>query len=111
MKQVLDALCRAEAVVFATPIYFYNMAGQMKVFLDRTYPLRRNAHFRKAALLAASCEGDESVFDTAVSGFEEYLRCFPDVENAGSVLAGGVCASCALPEKAVEDARMLGREI
>lgn len=36
MAMVLNAMDQADTVVFATPVYFCNMSGQMKVLLDRT---------------------------------------------------------------------------
>ena len=32
-------LLDAEILIFSSPIYYYNMNGQMKVFLDRTYAI------------------------------------------------------------------------
>lgn len=35
---MLEQIRTADVLVFATPIYFYEMSGQMKVLLDRTDP-------------------------------------------------------------------------
>ena len=35
MKEILDKMQEADVIVFATPVYFYSMAGQMKTFIDR----------------------------------------------------------------------------
>jgi hypothetical protein len=39
MPVLLDKLEKAEIVVFATPLYFFNATGLMKDFIDRTLPL------------------------------------------------------------------------
>ena len=36
MAEVLERVYSADAVIFATPVYFENVSGQMKVFIDRT---------------------------------------------------------------------------
>ena len=39
MAEILSQMRTADVLVFATPIYFYEMSGQMKTLLDRTNPL------------------------------------------------------------------------
>ena len=36
---IVEKMLSADALVFATPIYFYEMSGQMKTLLDRSNPL------------------------------------------------------------------------
>ena len=38
-NKIIESIKNADVVVFATPIYFYEMCGQMKTLLDRTNPL------------------------------------------------------------------------
>ena len=35
MTEILDKMIDADAIVMATPVYFYAMNGQMKTFIDR----------------------------------------------------------------------------
>ena len=37
--EIVEKLRRADVLVFATPIYYYEMCGQMKTLLDRMNPL------------------------------------------------------------------------
>ncbi|HPO14561.1 MAG TPA: flavodoxin family protein [Candidatus Hydrogenedentes bacterium] len=37
LTEVLEAVRNAEAIVFASPVYFADVSGQMKLFIDRTY--------------------------------------------------------------------------
>lgn len=36
MAPILDAMVAADAIVLATPVYFYTMCAQMKTLIDRT---------------------------------------------------------------------------
>lgn len=36
---ITEKMCSADVIVFATPIYYYEMSGQMKTLLDRANPL------------------------------------------------------------------------
>ena len=47
----------ADVIVFATPIYYYEMSGQMKVLLDRANPLYESDYqFRDVYLLATAAD-------------------------------------------------------
>lgn len=90
MAQVLDCLKEADAIAFATPIYFYEMAGQMKVLLDRTMPLYfRENGFHEIYLLTSSESGDRHAMDGTITGLKGWIRCFEGVELAGVAFGGG----------------------
>lgn len=87
------------------------MSGQMKVLLDRTYPCCQTIRLKKAVLIAVSAAGGESVFDAVVAGFEEYMKCLPQTDDMGYVLAAGVCTPGTVLEEKLEEAERMGREI
>ncbi|HEX3026095.1 MAG TPA: flavodoxin family protein [Clostridia bacterium] len=39
MQEIYEDLRDADAVVIGSPIYFFQAAGQLKIFLDRLYPM------------------------------------------------------------------------
>ena len=62
MAKVKDA----EVIVYATPIYYYEMCGQMKTLLDRLNPLYSADYlFRDIYMIATAAENDESEFEQA----------------------------------------------
>lgn len=42
MQSIYPELLEAEGIIFGTPVYFFSVTGQAKVFLDRLYVLYRN---------------------------------------------------------------------
>lgn len=81
----------ADGIVFATPIYYYEMSGQMKTMLDRSNPLFSSDYsFRNIYLLAAAAEEDPSTMDGAIHGLQGWIACFEKAHLAGTVFAGGV---------------------
>lgn len=76
----------ADVIVFATPIYFYEMSGQMKTMLDRTNPLFPSDYaFRDIYLIATAADGEESAMDGAIQGLQGWIRCFEKAELKGVV--------------------------
>lgn len=89
--EIARRMCGADVVCFATPIYYYEMAGQMKTLLDRCNSLYASEYrFRDIYLLAAAAEDEAYVPERAVSGLEGWIECFEHARLAGSVFAGGV---------------------
>lgn len=83
----------ADVLVFATPIYYYEMSGQMKTLLDRANPLYGGDYrFTDVYLLTSAAEDEEQVPARAVSGLEGWIECFDRARLAGTVFAGGVNA-------------------
>ena len=83
----------ADAIVFATPIYYYEMSGQMKTVFDRANPLFGSDYrFRDIYLLTSAAEDDPEVPARAISGLEGWIECFDRARLAGSIFAGGVTA-------------------
>ena len=112
-----DAICQralsADVLVFATPIYYYEMSGQLKTLLDRLNPLFPSDYaFREVYLLTAAAEDEDTVPQRAVSGLEGWIECFERARLAGTVFMGGVTAAGEKPaHPALEQAYRMGREI
>lgn len=81
----------ADVVVFATPIYYYGISGQLKTLLDRCNPLfPQEYHFRDVYLLMAAADDNPHTPERAISGLTGWIDCFPKSRLAGVVFAGGV---------------------
>ena len=90
---VAQKMLTADVIVFATPIYYYEMSGQMKTMLDRANPLfSANYTFRDIYLLATAADTDDSAMDGAAKGLEGWISCFEKARLAGMVFGGGADA-------------------
>lgn len=91
--EIVEKMLAADVIVFATPIYYYEMSGQMKTLLDRGNPMYSADYaFRDIYLLTSAAEDEENVPKRAVSGLEGWIECFPKARLAGTVFEGGVNA-------------------
>ena len=81
----------ADVLVFATPVYYYEMSGQMKTMLDRANPLYASDYaFRDVYLISTAADEDESAMHGAINGLEGWISCFSKARLAGTVFGGGV---------------------
>lgn len=89
--EIADKMCSADVIVFATPIYYYEMSGQMKTLLDRANSLyTRDYSFRDIYILTTAAEDEDYVPEKAVSGLNGWIDCFEKAKLSGTVFAGGV---------------------
>lgn len=89
MPEFIEKVKNAEILVFATPIYYYEMSGQMKTLLDRLNPLYPTDYkFRKVYMIATAAEGGDFVFEKAYSGLRGWVDCFEKAKLCG-LLTGG----------------------
>ncbi len=81
----------AQVIAFATPIYYYEMSGQMKTLLDRANWLYSSDYkFEDIYLLSTAAEDEDYVDKRAISGLEGWIDCFERARLAGTVFEGGV---------------------
>ena len=91
VKEILIKVKKAEVIVYVTPIYYYEMAGQMKTLLDRLNPLFSSDYaFRDIYMIATAAEDDESAFDKAYNGLKGWVDCFEKAKLKGIVMGGGM---------------------
>lgn len=89
--QIEQKMQDADVLVFASPIYYYEMCGQLKTMLDRGNPLYTTDYkFRDVYFLSTAAENEAFVPQRALSGVEGWVACFPKARLAGSVFAGGI---------------------
>ena len=91
MAQIYPVAKQAEVIVLASPLYYWNMSGQLRTAVDRLFALEEGdgnllrGNGRSSALLMAA-EG---------TGFDDVLRYYDNLmehlrwKNLGHVLAGG----------------------
>ena len=88
---IMESVLGADVVCWATPIYYYEMSGQMKTLLDRLNPLYPSDYqFRSVYMMSVAAEDDPHVPDRAVSGLRGWIECFEKASFAGSLFCGGI---------------------
>lgn len=84
--EIVKKMHETDVIVFAAPVYFGGVSGQMQTLLDRTYPLfpwklnlEQTHRFQKVYLITAS-QGKSCEFtDNVVKKIEDWIKHFSDV--------------------------------
>ncbi len=99
MHPLYPRIAKAEALILVSPIYWFNLCGQLKQFIDRCFAIAANpdpqgkSPFAGKKIGAVLTYGAEDPFD---SGAVNALRCIQDIcTYTGAIWAGAVygCAN------------------
>ena len=113
VNDIVAKVLEADVVCWATPIYYYEMSGQMKTLIDRLnsmYPL--DYKFRDVYLLTTAAEDEEDTPKRAEAGLTGWIDCFPKSRLAGTLFCGGVNDAREIEGSAkLQDAFELGKAV
>lgn len=85
-NSITEKIHNAEVIVWATPVYYYEMCGQMKTMIDRSNPLyTMDNKFEDIYLLAAAAEPETSAFDGAIKGLQGWIDCHEKAHLKGVI--------------------------
>lgn len=104
----------ADILVFATPVYYYEMCGQMKTMLDRANPLFPSEYaFRDIYLLASAADNEKSAADGAVNGLKGWISCFEKAQLKGVIRGVGATNPGDIRNisSRLEEARIMGKNV
>lgn len=88
---IMEKVMQADVIVWATPIYYYEMSGQMKTLIDRMNGMyNQDYRFREIYLLTTAAENENFVPQRAEAGLTGWIDCYPKARLAGTLFCGGV---------------------
>ena len=88
---IMDKVLGADVVVWATPIYYYEMSGQMKTLIDRMNPMYSlDYKFREVYMLTTAAEDEPEVPKRTEAGLTGWIDCYPESRLVGTLFCGGV---------------------
>lgn len=91
MAAILDRMVRADVLVFASPVYFYTVCGQMKTLIDRTVPRYTEIAHKDVYYIVTAADTRRDNMERAVSCFRGFtLDCLPDAREKGTIYGTGV---------------------
>lgn len=113
-NRIMEEILSADAIAFASPVYWYTFPAGIKAVLDKFYSLcvaEKDLAGKKCVLMACCEDDDMSAFDGLVFSYKksmELLRC----EDVGQLLVKGVHKPLAVLETdALDKARGLAEKL
>ncbi len=117
MQALYPKLLAADAWVIASPVYWFTMSAQTKLWMDRCFalPAYGKEPFRGKRIAVAMAFGGEDPFD---SGAVNALRAFQDAYTYVEADLVGMVYGCAMKageikanEKVMKEAKVLGKKL
>ena len=111
MQSLYPKLVESDAWIIASPVYWFSMSAQTKIFMDRCFALWNedleiNPMYKKRIAIAMSY-GDSDPFD---SGCVNALRSFQDAYRyVGAILVGMVYGSAEEPGEIASNAELMSQ--
>lgn len=116
---ILEKMIAADAVIFASPLYFWGFTAQMKLMIDRTYALVTNYHQpdqtsllqgKRVALIATGGSPFENNAEPMFTAFDRLVG-FLMVEKAGELYAQCQSHPSRVPADVQDKAKALARSL
>ena len=91
VNDIMAKVLEADVVCWATPIYYYEMSGQMKTLIDRMNGMyEQDYQFRDVYMLSTAAEYEDDTSTRAEAGLKGWVDCYPKSRMAGTLFCGGV---------------------
>lgn len=92
MTEIYSEMLEANAIIFASPVYFYTWTSMMKRVLDRTFAVESLLVNKKFFLISAGAAPEEKYMETMLDSYHQYISCFRGAGNkdAGYLMAYGM---------------------
>ena len=91
VNDIMTKVLQADVICWATPIYYYEMSGQMKTLIDRMNAMyEQDYHFRDVYLLTTAAEDETETPKRAEIGLTGWIDCYPKSHLAAHLFCGGV---------------------
>lgn len=113
VNDMMSKVIEAEVVVWATPVYYYEMSGQMKTLIDRMNAMySQDYKFREVYLLTTAAEDEPEVPKRVEAGLTGWIDCYPKSHLAGTLFCGEVNAPREIEgNRKLQEAYELGRNV
>jgi multimeric flavodoxin WrbA len=89
MAGILAKMIGADLIVMATPVYFYNMNGQMKTLIDRTCAGYTEISNKEFYFIMTAAVEDKGLLQRTLESFRGFTDCLDGAEEKGVIYGTG----------------------
>ncbi len=89
---IVDKMAASDVIVWAAPIYYYEMPGQMKTLIDRANALYASEHCIRSVYMVLACSdgNQKTAVEGPLKGLSGWIECLSGVKFEGYVCATSV---------------------
>ena len=99
MAEILEKMIKADAIVMATPVYFYTMDAQMKTVIDRCIAKYTEIKNKDFYFIATAAANSKKYIEKTIEGLRGFTDCLDNVKEKGIIYAYGVWNAGEVKEK------------
>jgi multimeric flavodoxin WrbA len=89
MAEILEKMIAADVIVFATPVYFYTMCGQMKTFIDRNCARYTSISKKDFYFIVTAAVKSKPAMERTIEEFRGYTSCLTGPKEKGIIYGTG----------------------
>lgn len=89
MTGILQKMKEADAIVMATPVYFYTMCGQMKTMIDRCCAGYTGIRKKDFYFILTAAVKNKAALERTVEEFRGFTSCLPAPSEKGIIYGTG----------------------
>lgn len=89
MSDIFSKFAGADVIVLSSPVYFYSLTAQMKIFIDRclvNYKILKDKNFY---FIVTAADPQHEAAEATLMAFRGFLRCLPNAKEAGIIYGMG----------------------
>lgn len=90
MAEIINEILKSDVIVFASPVYFYSVSGQLKTLIDRLVAVYTKIKNKEIYYILTAAENGADTFKRAAECIDGLCDCLSSVKFKGAVYAGGV---------------------
>ena len=113
MAELLDKMIAADVIVQATPVYFYSMCAQMKIFIDRTTPKYTEIRDKDFYFIMTAADTNKNNLYRTMETFRGFTEdCLNGAKEAGIIYGTSAWEKGEINDTpAYEEAYEMGKQI
>ena len=86
---IIAKMKAADVIVLSSPVYFYNMTGQLKALIDRTYGYEKDLGGKEFFYISTSTDRSEEGTDGVFDAFHGFAICLYGSVERGAIRGNG----------------------
>lgn len=88
--EIIEKMINADVIVFATPVYFYTMCGQLKTLIDRCCARYTHITGKEFYYIMTAADLNQHAMDRVFAEFDGLMACLSGANPKGAIVATGV---------------------